>query len=66
MYEDDANYFFMEPKTFEQIEIKKIIGEQGKLLIENLEVSVSFYNENPISVELPNQVQCKIETTMQH
>ena len=64
LYEDDANYFFMEPKTFEQIEIKKeIIGEQGKLLTENLEVSVSFYNENPISVELPNQVQCKIETT---
>ena len=64
MYEDDANYFFMEPKTFEQIEIKKeIIGEQGKLLTENLEVSVSFYNESPISVELPNQVQCKIETT---
>ena len=64
MYEDDANYFFMEPKTFEQIEIKKeIIGEQGKLLTENLEVSVSFYNENPISIELPNQVQCKIETT---
>ena len=64
LYEDDANYFFMEPKSFEQIEIKKeIIGEQGKLLTENLEVSVSFYNENPISVELPNQVQCKIETT---
>ena len=56
MYEDDTNYFFMEPKTFEQIEIKKTIGEQGKLLTENLEVSVSFYNENPISVELPNQV----------
>ena len=64
LYEDDVNYFFMEPKTFEQIEIKKeIIAEQGKLLTENLEVSVSFYNENPISVELPNQVQCKIETT---
>ena len=30
---------------------------------ENLEVSVSFYNDSPISVELPNQVQCKIETT---
>jgi len=26
-------------------------------------VSVSFYNENPLSIELPNQVQCKIETT---
>ena len=42
---------------------KEIIGEQGKLLSENLEVTVSFYNENPISIELPNQVKCKIETT---
>ena len=64
LYKDENNYFFMDPKTFEQIEIKKeIVGEQGKLLTENLEVSVSFYNENPISIELPNQVKCKIETT---
>ena len=64
LYEDEKNYFFMEPKTFEQIEIKKeIVGEKGKLLIENLSVTVSFYNEIPISVELPNQVTCKIEST---
>ena len=64
LYEDENNYFFMEPKTFEQIEIKKeIVGEQGKLLTENLEVSVSFYNENPISIDLPNQVECKIKST---
>ena len=64
LYEDENNYFFMEPKSFEQIEIKKgLIGEKGKLLTENLEVSVSFYNELPISVDLPKQVVCKIETT---
>ena len=64
LYEDDLNYFFMEPKTFEQIEIKKnIVGEKGKLLTENLNVVVSFYNETPISVNLPNQVNCKIEST---
>tara|TARA_B100001057_G_scaffold310631_1_gene310710 strand:+ start:934 stop:1494 length:561 start_codon:yes stop_codon:yes gene_type:complete len=64
LYDDENNYFFMEPKSFEQIEIKKnIIGEKGKLLTENLEVTISFYNESPISVELPNQVTCKIETT---
>ena len=64
LYEDENNYFFMEPKTFEQVEIKKeIVGEQGKLLTENLEVTVSFYNENAISIELPNQVKCKIEVT---
>ena len=64
LYEDENNYFFMNPKNFEQIEIKKnLIGEKGKLLTENLEVSVSFYNENPITIDLPNQVTCKIETT---
>ena len=64
LYSDENNYFFMDPKTFEQIEIKKeTIGDKGKLLSENLEVSVSFFNEKPISIELPNQVQCKIETT---
>ncbi len=64
LYSDENTYFFMNPKTFEQIEIKKnIIGEKGKLLIENLEVSVSFYNDNAISIELPNQVNCKIAST---
>ncbi len=64
LYKDDNDYFFMDPKSFEQIEIKKdIIGDKGKLLTENLGVSVSFYNEVPILVELPKQVNCKIETT---
>ena len=64
LYSDENNYFFMDAKTFEQIEIKKdIIGEKGKLLRENLEVSVNFYNENPISVALPNQINCKIVST---
>ena len=64
LYKDDDNYFFMNPKSFEQIEIKKnILGDKGKLLTENLEVSVSFYNESPISVDLPNQVNCKIKST---
>ena len=64
LYTDDNNYIFMDPKTFEQKEIKKdIIGDKGKLLTENLNVIISFHNESPISVELPNQVICKIETT---
>ncbi len=64
LYEDEQNYFFINPKTFEQTEIKKnLIGEKGKLLTENLIVTVSFYNENPILIDLPNQVICKIEST---
>ena len=64
LYEDEINYFFMDPKSFEQTEVKKnIIGDKGKLLTENLKVSISFYNDNPISIDLPNQVNCKVETT---
>ena len=64
LYKDENNYFFINPKSFEQTEVKKnIIGEKGKLLTENLEVSISFYNENPISIDLPYQVNCKIAST---
>ena len=64
LYEDENYYFFMNPKSFEQIQIKKdVVGNKGKLLIENLEVTISFYNESPISVDLPNQVNCKIRST---
>ena len=64
LYDDEADYYFMDPKSFEQINIKKeTVGEKGKLLTENLEVNISFYNEKPLSVELPNQVTCTIEVT---
>tara|TARA_A100001011_G_scaffold321643_1_gene342674 strand:+ start:816 stop:1376 length:561 start_codon:yes stop_codon:yes gene_type:complete len=64
LYSDENNYFFINPKTFEQTEITKdVVGEKGKLLIENLEVTICFHNDNPISIELPNQVNCKISST---
>ena len=64
IYDDESNYFFIEQKTFEQINVaKNILGEKGKLLKENLEVNVKFYDNKPISIELPNQINCKIEST---
>ena len=64
LYEDETDYYFMDPKSYEQINIKKeTVGEKGKMLTENLEVNISFYNEKPLTVELPNQVTCNIETT---
>ncbi len=64
LYKDDNNYYFMEPKNFEQISISKnLVGEKGKLLYENLEVSINFHDENPLNIILPNQIICKIDTT---
>jgi len=64
LYDDEIDYYFINPKSFEQINIKKeIVGEKGRMLTENLEVNIIFYNDSPLSVELPNQVICIVTTT---
>tara|TARA_Y100001970_G_scaffold292178_1_gene432318 strand:+ start:1265 stop:1825 length:561 start_codon:yes stop_codon:yes gene_type:complete len=63
-YEDENNYYFINPKTFEQIDIKKeIVGDKGKFLTENLEVILNFFNDKPLSIDLPKQIICKIIST---
>ena len=64
LYGDETDYYFMDPKSYEQINIKKeTVGKKGRMLTENLEVSISFYNEKPLTVVLPNQVTCMVDTT---
>ena len=64
LYEDESDYYFINQKSFEQINIKKdVVGEKGKMLSENLEVNINFYNDRPLTVDLPNQVTCKIDRT---
>ena len=64
MYEDQDNYYFMNIETFEQINLKKsITKEKGKMLKENLEVIISFYNEKPLTLNLPNQIDFEIVET---
>ena len=54
----------MDPDNFEQISIKKdLLGEKQKLLTENLKVTISFLEENPLSVDLPTNIECEIEST---
>jgi len=64
LYNDETDFYFINPETFEQTNLNKnIIGEKSKMLSENLEVTINFYNENALSVTLPNQITCKIDTT---
>ena len=64
LYNDGNDFFFMNPSNFEQINInKKIVGEKGVLLSENLEVIINFHNDSPLNITLPNQITCKVEIT---
>jgi len=64
LYNDDSNYFFMDLESFEQISIdSKILGD-CKILLKGEEVcSITFFNNNVISVELPNFVELQIKHT---
>ena len=64
LYSDETNFYFMNPNSFEQINIKKDnVGEKGIFLSENLEVIIYFHDEKPINLSLPNHIKCKIKIT---
>jgi len=64
LYEDENNCHFMDQANFEQIEINKsILGEKNKLLKENMEVVVQFYEDQALSADLPTHIELKIEVT---
>ena len=64
LYEDESSCHFMNQTNFEQIQINKsLLREKSKLLKENMEVNVQFYEEQALSVDLPSSVELKIETT---
>ena len=64
LYFDENNCHFMDNETFEQVSISKsITGDKYKLLKENLEITITFMEERPISIELPKNIECIVETT---
>ena len=64
LYEDENNCHFMDQVNYEQIQIKKtMLGEKSKLLRENMEVDVQFYEDEPLAIDLPSNIELKIETT---
>ena len=64
LYEDENNCHFMDQTNFEQIAINKsLLGEKNKLLKENMEVNVHFYEDQALSVDLPSVVELTITNT---
>jgi elongation factor P len=64
LYLDEENCHFMDNKTFEQISFSKdLTDEKYKLLKENLEVTISFMDDKPLSLELPNNLECVVDVT---
>ena len=64
LYEDENSCHFMDQTNFQQIQVNKtLLGDKSKLLKENMEVEVQFYEDQALSVNLPSSVELKIEST---
>jgi len=63
-YKDKDNFYFMDPKTFEQFSISsEIISDQAPFLREEALVDVLFWEEKPLSIELPPKMEFEVKET---
>ena len=54
---DGSNYCFMDPETFEQIELSdELVGQASQYLTEGVVGVIREYNGQPIGFELPNSL----------
>jgi elongation factor P len=64
LYSSGDEYVFMDTRTFEQLSLpERLIGDQSLYLKENLEVTVVFYEEDIVAIELPHTVELKVTET---
>ena len=64
LYSDRNNYVFMNNSSYEQINLsKEILGNRINYLVDQLQIDLLYFENNPISIELPNFVDMKVILT---
>jgi elongation factor P len=64
LYNDSANFFFMDEQSFEQFEVPAdLVGDGAGYIKEGDRVSLQFFNNRPISVDLSKNVPLKVTYT---
>ena len=61
LFEDGDHLVFMDKDTYEQIHLDSdLLGEAKAFLTDGMDVTLELYDEKPISVQLPEQVEALI------
>ncbi len=64
LYQDGETHVFMDPVSFEQVEIKSsLLGDQGKYLQDGMDVDVLYWDEKALVVELPVKLEYEVAET---
>lgn len=61
LYKEDGNYIFMDPLSFEQVEVEeKLVGSQGVYLKDGEEVSILVWDDKFLDLDLPPKMILKV------
>jgi elongation factor P len=61
LYREGDSFFMMDNETYEQLALTgEQMGDAVLYLIENLNLQVLFFNQQPVAVELPNFVELTV------
>lgn len=64
LYSDQEQSYFMNPISFEQVEIANaIIGQQIRFLEPDMQMSVEFVEDRPVNVLFPDIIEVRIAET---
>ena len=64
LYKDDIGFHFMDLDSYEQYSLSpEQVGEDSSFLKEQQEVTVLYYNNDPMGIELPTAVELEITET---
>jgi len=63
LYQQEASFYFMDGRTFNQIEIPgKIVGSTAQFLKEGEPVEILFWQDQPLEINLPAAIIFKIKS----
>ncbi len=64
LYADGDDYYFMNPVDFEQTVLKSsTLGDAVEYLTANLQIKVSYFDGQPVGIELPQTVDLEVVET---
>ncbi|WOH85133.1 elongation factor P [Bradyrhizobium sp. BEA-2-5] len=64
LYEDGDGYHFMNPETYDQVQVSKdVVGSSAPYLQENMTVKLSMHEGNPVAIALPQRVTLEVVDT---
>src|SRR6185369_4540211 len=64
LYSDGSGFHFMDQESYETLTLTPaVIGEDRRLLVDNLLVEIMKFNGNPIGVQFPPHVELTVTST---